>query len=821
AAEDALAAGPAAAPLAETLRWHSDLSRETTRLPVAATAARQASVALDRARRAADDAEQLLDERRRDDEEQRTHQAEAATTVERWTNQLALLRSVVVPDGTAALDQAARRADRAVRECEQQLAAAESAATAARSTRQDLPERSAVTAVQRAIESYATATEQRRQLQERRQELTAQTATAESALATARSSLNRARAEVERLQAQWSAAGLRSHLAVGHECPVCEQRVGVVPDALAVPELDGARAAAAEQEATRQVAEEHAAGLRSRLTGLIAQAGGVDDRLSELDRILQQDLPGQSAGDVRDVEGDRSAAADLLRRLDAAVAGQEVADRALEAARAAVRRAQHEVAGIAEQTADSWAALHAARGRLAILDPPSVSGEGLAVAWTALVDWAAGRADGLESTELRAARAALSDADTAAVASGQRLRDATTAARRTSAELTAAVVAEAKATAEHENLLRRVAELEVSLADRPRVDEAERLLSEHRQLALAAEGARGAARAAVRTRQQAEADRDRCRAEREAARSALHRVREPLISMAVPAVDDTDLRRAWAELAEWARVTSRSCRADMVEAQAEHTAVDDELGHRLTRLGALLAEHGVGAAVPSAGDVSTPDGGGRLARIPTEVEIAVERARAATAELGRRRLAAEQLRRQIATETETEQVARQLALMMSAKRFPQWLADAALDSLVADASSSLLQLSGGQFELTHDRGEFFVIDHADADSARSVKTLSGGETFQASLALALALSEQLSTLAAGGRTTLDSIFLDEGFGTLDPDALEIVASTLENLAQGNRMVGVVTHVAALADRVPVRFQVSRDSRTSTIERVGA
>ena len=75
-------------------------------------------------------------------------------------------------------------------------------------------------------------------------------------------------------------------------------------------------------------------------------------------------------------------------------------------------------------------------------------------------------------------------------------------------------------------------------------------------------------------------------------------------------------------------------------------------------------------------------------------------------------------------------------------------------------------------------------------------------------------------LAAGGRTALDSIFLDEGFGTLDPDALEIVAGTLENLAQGNRMVGVVTHVAALAERVPIRFEVSRDSRTSTIERIG-
>ena len=86
-----------------------------------------------------------------------------------------------------------------------------------------------------------------------------------------------------------------------------------------------------------------------------------------------------------------------------------------------------------------------------------------------------------------------------------------------------------------------------------------------------------------------------------------------------------------------------------------------------------------------------------------------------------------------------------------------------------------------------------------------MRTLSGGETFQASLALALALSAQMSALAAAGAARLDSIFLDEGFGTLDPETLEVVATTLETLAQGQRMVGVITHVAALAERVPVRF----------------
>jgi exonuclease SbcC len=166
-------------------------------------------------------------------------------------------------------------------------------------------------------------------------------------------------------------------------------------------------------------------------------------------------------------------------------------------------------------------------------------------------------------------------------------------------------------------------------------------------------------------------------------------------------------------------------------------------------------------------------------------------------------------------------VAKLLADLLRSNKFPQWLAAAALDALVADASDSLLELSGGQFDLTHDKGEFYVIDHADADSRRSVRTLSGGETFQASLALALALSAQLTTLAAQGAARLDSIFLDEGFGTLDPDTLEVVAETLENLAQGQRMVGVITHVAALAERAPVRFAIHRDSRTSSVVREGA
>jgi exonuclease SbcC len=122
----------------------------------------------------------------------------------------------------------------------------------------------------------------------------------------------------------------------------------------------------------------------------------------------------------------------------------------------------------------------------------------------------------------------------------------------------------------------------------------------------------------------------------------------------------------------------------------------------------------------------------------------------------------------------------------------------------------------------HDGRDFSVVDHADAGSRRPVRTLSGGETFQASLALALALSSQLAGLAAAGPARLDTIILDEGFGTLDEATLDVVATTLEGLtAGGDRVVGVVTHVGALAERVPVRFAVRRGAAGSTLTREDA
>ncbi len=156
---------------------------------------------------------------------------------------------------------------------------------------------------------------------------------------------------------------------------------------------------------------------------------------------------------------------------------------------------------------------------------------------------------------------------------------------------------------------------------------------------------------------------------------------------------------------------------------------------------------------------------------------------------------AARLREEIAVLDGEAAVAQLLAGHLTARGFERWIVKEALDLLVVGASDTLRRLSGGQYSLVCDeRNEFLVVDHRNADERRPAKTLSGGETFQASLALALGLADQLAGLAAGGAAKLESIFLDEGFGTLDPEALAVVADTIEALGSDERLVGIVTHV---------------------------
>ncbi len=99
-----------------------------------------------------------------------------------------------------------------------------------------------------------------------------------------------------------------------------------------------------------------------------------------------------------------------------------------------------------------------------------------------------------------------------------------------------------------------------------------------------------------------------------------------------------------------------------------------------------------------------------------------------------------------------------------------------------------------------------VVDTWQADACRDTKTLSGGESFLVSLALALALSDLVSH-----KTSIDSLFLDEGFGTLDNETLEVALSALDNLNASGKMIGVISHVEAMKERIAVQIKVEKQS----------
>lgn len=99
---------------------------------------------------------------------------------------------------------------------------------------------------------------------------------------------------------------------------------------------------------------------------------------------------------------------------------------------------------------------------------------------------------------------------------------------------------------------------------------------------------------------------------------------------------------------------------------------------------------------------------------------------------------------------------------------------------------------------------FGVVDRDAWDEFRPVQTLSGGETFLVSLALALALSR-----LSGSDHALESLFIDEGFGTLDPETLRGVMNALSHLRSQGRQVGLITHVEELKELIPVRVEVER------------
>lgn len=138
------------------------------------------------------------------------------------------------------------------------------------------------------------------------------------------------------------------------------------------------------------------------------------------------------------------------------------------------------------------------------------------------------------------------------------------------------------------------------------------------------------------------------------------------------------------------------------------------------------------------------------------------------------------------------------------------------DRIIDRANARLMVMTGGQYDLvrhkeasTQAKGglDLDVIDHYNG-SKRSVKTLSGGEAFKASLALALGLADEIQYSAGGIK--LDTMFVDEGFGSLDEDSLSSAMKALVSLAESDRLVGVISHVSELKQKIDKQIVVSKD-----------
>ncbi len=194
-----------------------------------------------------------------------------------------------------------------------------------------------------------------------------------------------------------------------------------------------------------------------------------------------------------------------------------------------------------------------------------------------------------------------------------------------------------------------------------------------------------------------------------------------------------------------------------------------------------------------------------------------ERALALVAELEKSEAEAEGQHRVVARVAEV--ACGENARGMSLNRF---VLAARLDEVLAQASLRLTTMSRGRYKIARPEEredkrragglELSVFDE-HTGKERPVKTLSGGESFLAALCLALGLSDVVQSAAGGVR--LESMIVDEGFGSLDPEALDAAVGVLEELQQGGRLVGVISHVPELKERIPARLEVTAGRTGST------
>lgn len=152
--------------------------------------------------------------------------------------------------------------------------------------------------------------------------------------------------------------------------------------------------------------------------------------------------------------------------------------------------------------------------------------------------------------------------------------------------------------------------------------------------------------------------------------------------------------------------------------------------------------------------------------------------------------------------------------LFTGKGFVNFISSIYLKQLVVHANARFHRMTRNQLSLTvNDKNDFEIIDYLNEGKTRSVKTLSGGQSFQVSLSLALALAESVQ---AKSKTEQNFFFIDEGFGTQDNEAVNLVFETLLNLNKENKIVGIISHVEELKERIPASLTVVKDEERGSL-----
>ena len=570
-----------------------------------------------------------------------------------------------------------------------------------------------------------------------------------------------ARGTLDRMRAEHYAHALRMKLRPGEPCPVCDQEVTAPPAAQAPEGLQNAKHALT--AATKRRTEAASAHSRADAAAAVAEKAHTD-LLQEIERTRKQTA--ESGAESR---------AEVDGRIEAARSARE------DAARAGNRHAS------AQSTLD------ARRDEQQSLERKTAELERqLGEAWT-------GRAP--SEAEIEERIEAIREADA-------RLEEARGPYEATKRELEVIQTG-------HDALVDEVARLEAQTSGAPPPAEVATEIAAIHSLEEQLKQTREEQRTAETRLERCSRERDVLADEEEGLWQRLDAMRVSVIRHDPPEPDrQAGLGSSWQAMTVWAEKTAADLQERVAAARERAARLVAQRRQRLTEYLTALAE--LGLEVKSEPDATGETGiGERLAASTVQAKTALD----TVCEKRRER---EALEERLDDARKREAVASRLATLLGARAFQRWRLTGAFAQLVAGASRWLRDLSDAGYSLTHTpKMGFEVIDHANADEQRSVRTLSGGETFLASLSLALALADQAADLASTGAARLESMFLDEGFGSLDPETLDTVAAALEELGATGRTLGIVTHVPALAERVPVQFRVTKDAATARVERVAS